>query len=133
MLSAGTTFTNDRFPRATTPDLRELRSSAPDEQTLPTRVRRGATIGARAVIGCDLEIGEFAMVGMGAIVTRSVPAFHLVVGQPARSIALVCRCGEPFLRSADVARETHASLACPACDRRFAVSAGQVRELSPPE
>src|SRR5512134_492423 len=86
MIAAGTIFTNDLFPRATTPDLTKLRSSEPDEHTLPTRVREGATIGAGSIVGCDLEIGRFAMVGMGSLVTRSVPDFHLVVGQPARSI-----------------------------------------------
>ena len=54
MVSAGTIFTNDRFPRATTPDLKQLRSSDPDEHTLPTLVREGATIGAGAMIGNDL-------------------------------------------------------------------------------
>ncbi len=97
MVGAGAVFTNDRTPRATTADLAELRGSGPDEHTRPTRVRQGATIGARAVIGSDLEIGRFAMVGMGAVVTRSVPDFHLVVGCPARSVGCVCRCGEPLL------------------------------------
>jgi len=60
MISAGTIFTNDRFPRATTPDLKELRGSDPDEHTLPTLVREGATIGAGCTIGNDLEIGRFA-------------------------------------------------------------------------
>src|SRR5215467_4183053 len=58
MLSAGTIFTNDRFPRATTPDLQQLRGSEPDEHTLPTLVREGATVGAGCRIGCDLEIGR---------------------------------------------------------------------------
>ena len=49
MIGASTTFTNDRYPRATTPDLTRLRSSEPDDSTLPTRVREGATIGA----GCS--------------------------------------------------------------------------------
>jgi acetyltransferase-like isoleucine patch superfamily enzyme len=98
MVSAGVIFTNDRFPRATTLDLASLRTSDPDEHTRPTRVREGATIGAGAVIGCDLEIGRFAMIGMGSVVTRSVPDFHLVVGNPARSVGCVCRCGEPFVR-----------------------------------
>ena len=53
MISAGTIFTNDRFPRATTPDLSKLRSSDPDEHTLPTLVREGATIGAAATISND--------------------------------------------------------------------------------
>src|SRR6266852_914287 len=94
MISAGTIFTNDRFPRAATPDLKQLRTSEPDEHTLPTLVREGATIGAGSVIGNDLTIGRFAMVGMGALVTRSVPDFHLVIGSPARSVGCVCRCGQ---------------------------------------
>ena len=98
MISAGTVFTNDRFPRATVPDLSSLRPSEPDEHTRPTLVREGATIGAGSVIGCDLVVGRWSMVGMGSVVTRSVPDFHLVVGHPARSVGCVCRCGEPFLR-----------------------------------
>ena len=96
MISAGTTFTNDRFPRATMPDLKTLRPSEPDEHTLPTLVREGATIGAGCIIGNDLKIGRWAMVGMGSVVTRSVPDFHLVLGSPARSIGAVCKCGQLF-------------------------------------
>ncbi|MCX7700610.1 MAG: N-acetyltransferase, partial [Gemmataceae bacterium] len=70
MIAAGTVFTNDRFPRAVTPDLRQLRPSLPDEHTRPTRVREGATIGANCTIGCDLTIGRWAMIGMGSGVTR---------------------------------------------------------------
>ena len=101
MISAGVIFTNDRYPRATTPDLRELRTSEPDEHTLPTLVREGATIGAGSTIGCDLVIGRFAMVGMGSVVTKSVPDFALVIGAPARRVGYVCRCGEPLLRFDD--------------------------------
>src|SRR5207247_10643852 len=92
MISAGTIFTNDRFPRATTPDLKPLRPSEPDEHTLPTLVREGATIGAGSVIGSDLVIGRFAMVGMGSLVTTSVPDLRLAAGLPAASVACVCRC-----------------------------------------
>jgi len=132
MIAAGTIFTNDRFPRATTPDLRTLRTSAPDEHTLPTRVREGATIGAGCVIGCDLAIGRFAMVGMGSLVTRPVPDFHLVVGRPATSVGCVCRCGEPFLRFAAGEVPDTPDRACPACGLRYAVKSGLVSELAPP-
>ena len=116
MISAGVIFTNDRFPRATTTDLTQLRSSAPDEHTLPTLVREGATIGAGAIIGSDLTIGRFAMVGMGSVVTRSVPDFHLVVGNPARSIGCVCRCGEPLVKWDDESdRRGAARAVLPAC------------------
>src|SRR6056297_209254 len=98
MVSAGTIFTNDRFPRATTSDLQTLRGSEPDEHTLETRVCEGATLGAGCLVGCDLTIGRFAMVGMGSVVTKSVPDFHLVIGSPAKSVGVVCRCGQPVHR-----------------------------------
>lgn len=129
MVAAGTIFTNDRFPRATTADLTALRPSDPDEDTLPTLVREGATIGAGCVVGCGLTVGRFAMVGMGSVVTRSVADFHLVVGNPARPIGIVCRCGQPILRFDDGAPPDRDDLPCDACGRRFAVSAGAVREL----
>ena len=77
MISAGTIFARDGFPRAATVDLRTLRSSEPDEHTLPTRIKDGATVGAGCVIGNDLAIGRFAMVGMGSLVTKSIGDFHL--------------------------------------------------------
>jgi len=134
MVSAGTVFTNDRFPRATDNELRELRSSAPDDNTRPTLVREGATLGARSVIGCDLEIGRFAMTGMGSVVTRSVPAFHLVVGSPARTIAYVCRCGEPFFRiRSDTVSPTSDPISCRTCGLRYSVRESEVIELQPPD
>jgi acetyltransferase-like isoleucine patch superfamily enzyme len=118
MISAGTVFTNDRFPRATTPDLKQLRPSEPDEHTLPTLIREGATIGANCTIGNDLEIGRWAMVGMGSVVTKSVPDFHLVLGNPARSIGAVCKCGQLFHRfSAEDADEFAAK--CPTCNLHY--------------
>jgi acetyltransferase-like isoleucine patch superfamily enzyme len=119
MISAGTIFTNDQFPRATTSDLRHLRTSEPDEHTLPTRVRAGATIGAGCVIGCGLEIGRFAMVGMGSVVTRSVPDFHLVVGQPARSIGCVCRCGQRLTRATSGSLPDTSGIECPDCKLNY--------------
>jgi acetyltransferase-like isoleucine patch superfamily enzyme len=119
MISAGTIFTNDRFPRATTPDLSELRSSDPDEHTLPTLVREGATIGAGCIVGNDLEIGRFAMVGMGAVVTRSVPDFHLVIGSPAKSIGCVCRCGPMLMKFPD--GDFREEVKCEECGREYIV------------
>ncbi len=56
------------------------------DEYLQTRVRRGATIGANATIVCGNDIGEFAFVGAGSVVTKSVPPHALVVGNPARHI-----------------------------------------------
>lgn len=128
MLSAGTIFTNDRFPRATTPDLQQLRGSDPDEHTLPTLVREGATVGAGCRIGCDLEIGRFAMIGMGSVVTKSVPDFTLVVGTPARTIGYVCRCGQPLCKFDSKAPTLDASLKCGECGRSYTVKGGVVSE-----
>jgi len=59
----------------------------------PTHVGRGASVGANATILCGHEIGEFALVAAGAVVTRDVPQFALVGGVPARRVGWVCRCG----------------------------------------
>ena len=128
MLAAGVTFTNDRFPRATTADLSTLRPSEIDEHTLETVIGRGATVGARAVIGPGLAVGPFALVGMGSVVTVSVPAYGLVVGNPARLIGRVCRCGQPWWRSGD---PDPTEAACGACGRRYALNGTEVRELDP--
>jgi UDP-2-acetamido-3-amino-2,3-dideoxy-glucuronate N-acetyltransferase len=130
MISAGTIFTNDRFPRATTSDLKHLRPSEPDEHTLPTLVREGATIGAGSTIGNDLVIGRFAMVGMGALVTKSVPDFHLVVGHPAASVGCVCRCGQLLLRfdANASASPRPAEVACTACGLQYAIKDREVTE-----
>jgi acetyltransferase-like isoleucine patch superfamily enzyme len=133
MISAGTTFTNDRYPRATTVDLTKLRPSEPDEDTLATLVRAGTTIGARATIGPGLELGRFSMIGMAAVVSRSVPDFHLVVGHPARTIAAVCRCGEPVARAVDGVLPDSERLECAHCGLEYAMTDGRVSELTPPE
>lgn len=130
MVSAGTVFTNDRFPRATTVDLRQLRPSDPDDETLATRVCAGVTIGAGCVIGCGLEIGRFAMVGMGSVVTRPVAPFHLVVGQPAKPIGCVCRCGKKLLSFPE--QVDYGDVVCRACGLPYAVQGGLVIELNPP-
>jgi UDP-2-acetamido-3-amino-2,3-dideoxy-glucuronate N-acetyltransferase len=131
MISAGTIFTNDRFPRATTPDLKHLRPSDPDEQTLPTLVCEGATIGAGCTIGNDLRIGRFVMVGMGALVTQSIPDFHLALGHPARSVGCVCRCGQLLMRFPETLTfETEHN--CSACGLRYHIKNQVVTELTPP-
>lgn len=129
MVSAGTIFTNDRFPRATTPDLSALRTSGPDEHTLPTFVRQGATIGAGCRIGPGLEIGAFAMVGMGAVVTRDVAAHMLVTGNPARPAGLVCRCGEPVWRG-DPAAAPEGDVGCGVCGSHYHLSGGRLHDMA---
>lgn len=81
-------FTNDLRPRA---HIKKTR-----EEFLPTYVRRGASLGAGAVVVCGVTIGEYAFVAAGAVVTADVPAYSLAVGNPARRSGWVCSCGEPL-------------------------------------
>src|SRR5207253_2666277 len=127
MISAGTIFTNDRFPRATTPDLKRLRPSEPDELTLPTLIREGATIGAGCTIGNDLTIGRFAMVGMGALVTKSVADFTLILGHPAAAVGYVCRCGQLLVRF-EPGKPIAGTFICKACARGYDAVDGIVTE-----
>ncbi|MBV8725298.1 MAG: N-acetyltransferase [Candidatus Eremiobacteraeota bacterium] len=129
MVSAGVVFTNDRFPRATTPDLRRLLPSDPDEKTLPTLVRAGATIGAQATIGPGLTIGRFAMVGMGAVVTRDVEDFAVVCGNPARTVGYACACGATLAPSI-APPESPEELHCGICHAQYLFSASGVVELA---
>lgn len=59
-----------------------------------TLVRRGATLGANSTLLCGIEIGRYAFVGAGAVVTRDVPPYALLVGNPARHVGWACACGE---------------------------------------
>lgn len=78
-VGANVTFTNDRYPR----------SKNRNWELEKTIVRRGASIGAGATILCGIEIGENAMIGAGSVVTKSVPAGELWMGNPARFIRKV--------------------------------------------
>lgn len=75
-------FTNDKYPAAQNPDgsLKE----ADDWEIIPTLVKRGASIGANATILCGITIGEYAMIGAAAVVTRDVPSYAIVTGSPGR-------------------------------------------------
>lgn len=83
MIAHGVMFTNDRMPRAAGPGgSREAQAWAQEA----TVVRRGASIGSNATIGCGVEIGTFAVVSCGAVVLRDVPARAVVAGAPASVI-----------------------------------------------
>ncbi len=84
-LGPGVVFTNDMDPRA------EVKKSS--LELTPTRVERGATIGANTTVVCGVTIGSYAFIGAGSVVIRDVPAHALVVGNPARQMGCACRCG----------------------------------------
>ena len=92
------TFTNDLYPRAK------------QKFTLSkTTVKSGASIGANATIIGGITIGEFALIGAGSVVTKSVSNNSLWVGNPARLVGYVCNCG----------RKLDKSLHCPGCDSTY--------------
>ena len=80
----GVMFINDRYPRAANPD-GSLQTEA-DWQVVPTLIQRSASIGSNATILCGVTIGEGAIVGAGSVVTRDVPPYTIVAGNPARLI-----------------------------------------------
>lgn len=89
-------FTNDNLPRAINPDgsLKSGGTNATDWEIEETIVKRGASIGANSTILSGLEIGEFALVGAGSVVTKNIPRHGLVYGVPAKLMGYVCKCGK---------------------------------------
>jgi UDP-2-acetamido-3-amino-2,3-dideoxy-glucuronate N-acetyltransferase len=93
-------FTNVYNPRADIPRMDQVR---------PTLVKKGTTIGANATVICGVTLGQYSFVGASAVVTKDVPDFALVVGNPAKRIGWVCECGE---RLPD-------DLACDGCGKKY--------------
>lgn len=105
-------FTNVLNPRAEVERKDEYRS---------TLVRRGATLGANCTVVCGVEVGAYAFIGAGAVVTHDVPAFALMVGVPARRIGWMSHAGERL----------GANLVCPRDGRRYReVSPDRLEEIS---
>lgn len=90
-IGPGVILTNDRMPRAVNVD--GTIKAASDWVVASTKVERGVSIGAASVVIAGCDIGEYAMIGAGAVVTKPVPRHALVVGNPAGHIGWVCRCG----------------------------------------
>ena len=99
-------FTNVTTPRAFVDRKQEFK---------PTLVKRGASIGANATILCGVTIGEYAMIGAGAVVTRDVSMHRIVIGNPAREDGWACRCGVRLT----IPRLTTFFNPCHACAARY--------------
>jgi UDP-2-acetamido-3-amino-2,3-dideoxy-glucuronate N-acetyltransferase len=89
-----------------------------------TLVRRGTTIGANATIICGVTLGEYSFIGAGAVVSKDVPSYALMVGVPARRVGWMCQCGE---RLPDSGAGT-----CDACGSSYARSGDGIRRTSSP-
>jgi acetyltransferase-like isoleucine patch superfamily enzyme len=123
-IGPGAILTNDRYPRAitSTGDL----AGTDDWTVSPIRLREGCSIGAGAVVVAGVDVGRFAMVGAGGVVTRSVPNHALVAGNPARRIGWVCACGERLVDAngepvpaAPDRYAAHTELICAGCRRTY--------------
>jgi acetyltransferase-like isoleucine patch superfamily enzyme len=111
-------FTNDRYPRSR--GLPQARSRHSDRAwLLPTLVEQGASLGAGAALLAGITIGEYAMVGLGAVVTEDVSPYALVRGNPARVSGWVCQCGQPL-------RFNDGLSVCTACGLAFRQDGGLV-------
>lgn len=91
-----------------------------------TLVKRGASIGANATIVCGTTLGEYAFVGAGAVVSKDVPAFALMVGVPARRTGWMCQCGERLSITAS------GTGACAVCGATYEATDGVVQQLTGP-
>ncbi|MBF8247685.1 MAG: Acetyltransferase [Bacteroidetes bacterium] len=105
-------FTNVLNPRSEFPQ----RGS---EHYKPTPVRYGASIGANATVVCGHEIGRFAFIGAGAVVTKDVPDYALIVGSPGKIIGWMCRCGAKLVFSGEKS-------SCTKCTREYSKSGNTV-------
>jgi UDP-2-acetamido-3-amino-2,3-dideoxy-glucuronate N-acetyltransferase len=120
-IGPGAILTNDRYPRAITATGELARA---DDWTLsPIELADGCSIGAGAVVVAGVKVGRFATVGAGAIVTRDVPDYALVAGNPARRLGWVCACGTRLVdetgASATPTPTPETTLACLRCGRTF--------------
>ena len=103
-------FTNIYNPRAEISKMNQVR---------PTLVKHGATLGANCTIICGITIGRYAFIAAGAVVTRSVPNYALVAGNPARQMGWACQCGEKLTDG----------LNCPVCNKHYENTAGSIAEI----
>ncbi len=117
----GVVFTNDRYPRSPRFGVTGTRYEREATWLVPTRVGRGATLGAGAVIVAGVRIEPFAFVAAAALVTRDVPAQALVAGHPATPAGWVCRCGRRLEPSGD-------GWACPECHLAYVLDGDRITD-----
>jgi UDP-2-acetamido-3-amino-2,3-dideoxy-glucuronate N-acetyltransferase len=121
-------FTNDLYPRAINAD--GSIKSATDWTMTETRIKYGAALGANSTIVCGNTVGRWALVAAGSVVTRDVPDYGLVAGNPARLRAFVSPHGHKMQAVAEPAdADTEVVMVCPKSQEQFRVSASAYRTL----
>ena len=111
-------FTNDMRPRAINAD--GSPKSAGDWELSKTLIKFGAAIGANSTIRCGITLGCWVMVGSGSVVTRDIPDYGLVFGNPARLRGFVCPCGEKLQLEED--KGSMVTAQCPRCNQRIEIN-----------
>ncbi|MEM8606270.1 MAG: acyltransferase [Myxococcota bacterium] len=104
---AGVTVEDDAFlgPSCVFTNVRTPRGHVErKDEFAPTKVGRGATVGANATVVCGNTIGPYALIGAGSVVTKDVPPHAVVLGNPAHRAGWACRCGEILPKSGKCAR-----------------------------
>lgn len=104
-------FTNVKDPRSEFP-------KAPEDY-FKTVIKKGATIGANATIVCGIEIGEYAFIGAGSVVTKNIPSFAMVAGVPAKIRGWLCKCGKKI-----------ENLICRSCQRTYSWTNAEKTQLA---
>ena len=131
-IGPGAILTNDRAPRAITPD---GRLAGDDDWTVSEiHLGYGCSVGAGAVVVAGCDVGRFAMVGAGSVVTHSVPDHAVVAGNPARRLGWACACGSRLAGSdgAPLAGTAQGAASCPACSRRYLVTGDRCEPAAAP-
>jgi len=105
------TFANDPYPR----------SFSTDWKIVPTRVKKGASIGAGSVVLCGVTINKYAMIGAGSVVTNDVPPHALTYGNPAEISGFVCRCGRKLVKEKQ--QQVFVLMKCSHCGGKYKIPA----------
>ncbi len=107
------TFTNDLYPRA---------FIWSEEKVSKTLIKKGASIGANSTIICGITIGKFAMIGAGSVVTKDVPDYALVYGNPAKITGFVCECGRKIEKFEDDNKDSFVKGICKFCKKEIFIN-----------
>lgn len=110
-------FTNDPNPRAKYPK----KNYPLYGKWLPTLIKEGASLGANATIICGITIGKNALVGAGSVISKNIPNYALVVGNPAKQIGWICECGNKIKFKTNKTK-------CPICRRGYIKKNNIVKE-----
>jgi len=107
------TFTNDLYPRSKNYKI-----------PLKTYIKEGASLGANSTILCGITIGKYSMIGAGSVVTKDVPDYAIVKGNPAKITGFICECGEKLIGIEEIPKKS-LEIICKNCRREYILNVEQ--------